>query len=794
MGKLAIIISLAATMTLTAMLIGIQRTSYETTHVSANYEQEVLAKEIATSAINAAASKVRRDYDVTRPQYDSTAFKGGMFNASASGTAAGPVQLTATGTYGDASYTVQASLSRLSSMPSAVLIDSDTTEVNFSGSNFLISGRDTRPVDEDQEAPEGSGWGTNVGGIWTRTNDVMDTFTAPLVGDEADNVRGLEDTQNVVNASIPINIEQLYSEATSSADEVFDESQVFSNQTFGTASAPAIIVVHGDVTLTGTTLGYGMLVVDGNLETSGNAQWDGLVLVSGEGDMFVTHSENSRIFGSVVVHHEKGEVATDTTTTVTPPPADSTVTPTVDDDPGDGTVDFEITEDEIVPQECFNASATVLGAAISAGGAYDLMVTTEFNIGGSVFDPWGSLNLPVSSNVNDDQNPRTYMVPDDYPAGTPINVTGRSWTKLSHKSGNKNSQWSSYMTVDSNSGSANVMALRNGDQVPDISGFMNQSNIMYFVDPYVSNGLMSLDPNQVIYLFELGTTNLNSSAADFQDLVILVTLSEGTGCATSMNAAPPTDISIDTAPLAPTNDPALAATAPVFPELSGLRSAGLGAGFSSLGGNFTICHVSTNETMQVGFFSMISHLLHGDKNGACTEAADPESDDSEVDDDEGVDDSSTADSDSGNDDSVDDEEDDGGIHKVTICHIPPGNPSNAHTINVGEPAVEAHLDHGDYLGVCVDHSDTGSTDTGSTDTGSTDTGSTDTGSGTTGDDGTSTTTTVSSGPGALHYTMRDNAKVFYSTESLGRLSSRLPSLRSTSWIISHDQLGGKQHN
>lgn len=40
-------------------------------------------------------------------------------------------------------------------------------------------------------------------------------------------------------------------------------------------------------------------------------------------------------------------------------------------------------------------------------------------------------------------------------------------------------------------------------------------------------------------------------------------------------------------------------------------------------------------------------------------------------------------------------------HKTTICHIPPGNPANAHTLCVGNQAVPAHLDnHGDYLGPC----------------------------------------------------------------------------------------------
>jgi len=39
--------------------------------------------------------------------------------------------------------------------------------------------------------------------------------------------------------------------------------------------------------------------------------------------------------------------------------------------------------------------------------------------------------------------------------------------------------------------------------------------------------------------------------------------------------------------------------------------------------------------------------------------------------------------------------------KVEICHIPPGNPENAHTIRVGVPAMVAHLAHGDSIGACA---------------------------------------------------------------------------------------------
>ena len=44
--------------------------------------------------------------------------------------------------------------------------------------------------------------------------------------------------------------------------------------------------------------------------------------------------------------------------------------------------------------------------------------------------------------------------------------------------------------------------------------------------------------------------------------------------------------------------------------------------------------------------------------------------------------------------------DEDGDGRVAICHVPPGNPNNAHTITVSVNAVPAHLAHGDYCGPC----------------------------------------------------------------------------------------------
>jgi len=40
--------------------------------------------------------------------------------------------------------------------------------------------------------------------------------------------------------------------------------------------------------------------------------------------------------------------------------------------------------------------------------------------------------------------------------------------------------------------------------------------------------------------------------------------------------------------------------------------------------------------------------------------------------------------------------------RVTVCHIPPGNPAAKHTLTISKNALNAHLAHGDVLGSCED--------------------------------------------------------------------------------------------
>ena len=196
----------------------------------------------------------------------------------------------------------------------------------------------------------------------------------------------------------------------------------------------------------------------------------------------------------------------------------------------DQAVGFSIDKDSIVPTESFAAKVTVLGSAISFDGQYDMLVTSLFEIAGQNYAPFGDFDSALAGNVNDDQNTRNYIWPGVFSAGTPINVIGRSWKKKDKQSnGTQDQHWKIHHTIDgSDTNSPYLIVLRDGDDVPDIAGFMDQGSVKEFVQNYIdpATNKIVLDDSQAIYLFELAMTDLNSEAADFQDLVVLVTLAK----------------------------------------------------------------------------------------------------------------------------------------------------------------------------------------------------------------------------------------------------------------------------
>lgn len=180
------------------------------------------------------------------------------------------------------------------------------------------------------------------------------------------------------------------------------------------------------------------------------------------------------------------------------------------------TIDFTVSADKVIPSEEFALKVSVLGAAIEQNGT-PFPVTLSIRIGEETYQPFGPLNNPQTGNVNNNKPARHFTLQEIFDRNAPITVTGVAWQPGSGRI---------YKQRTTQELSSYVHVLRNGDPVPVMPGYENQSAAAEFVRDYIDadTQTIALHRNQVIYLFELGTDDLGAAAADFQDLVVLVTL------------------------------------------------------------------------------------------------------------------------------------------------------------------------------------------------------------------------------------------------------------------------------
>ncbi len=173
--------------------------------------------------------------------------------------------------------------------------------------------------------------------------------------------------------------------------------------------------------------------------------------------------------------------------------------------------DFHISGDSVVTNEPAVAKVTFVGSAFVGGHG----ISGRVNIGSSAHTPFGAFDGASARNLID-QPSMEVVLPGTVSNGTPLTVDARCWSIGGGET----------MRVNSASGGKQVQALRNGDSAPNVAGFSGQVSAKDMLSNYIDpdTNKITLRNNQVIYLFELGSTDTDSSAFDMQDLVVLVDL------------------------------------------------------------------------------------------------------------------------------------------------------------------------------------------------------------------------------------------------------------------------------
>ena len=234
--------------------------------------------------LDAATGQVMRfgdhDGDVTTPQ---------QFNLVAG---APVIRIRAQGSQGTASRQVEIEAVKPGIDLVHAAIYSEDDNFKFNGTQFLVSGVDHDP----------STWGTvpgaaDVPGISTTMDPA--NIEGALRTNQQNNVEGQGAEPSVTTAPIDIDMQEMFDKYGAQAT-IVSPGGTLSNITWGDLDHYEIARVDGDMHVSGTMVGGGMLLVQGDFTCTGQFTWYGLVVVLGD-ISFSGGGAGVHIFGSVMV-------------------------------------------------------------------------------------------------------------------------------------------------------------------------------------------------------------------------------------------------------------------------------------------------------------------------------------------------------------------------------------------------------------------------------------------------------------------------------------------------------------
>ena len=617
------------------LLFNGQRSTFKVHEHQSDYQFKGIAGNVARSGFERGVGVIKRDLMDTPESFEQVLMGDGYYNLEITPDIYGDLDVAVNAQSGEAEYNMTGNVLFTASLPAAVMLEDDGVLVSGSGF-YQVSGVDQRMPSRGT----GGGHREPVRGIMTtesHVNEITSSLTMNrVVGIGAESEPGDPIyAGSVAGEFSEAEIEALYQEARIKAHATLSpgpngnvaEGSLVTALAGSSPGNPKIIRALGHVNLLGSLHGYGMLIVeDGDLNIfSPNFDWEGVIMVRKQDkDTVHVNLNNATVHGALVAYDVDGG--------------------------GEETEcvpDFDIIGDEAVVNVPFKVKVEVLGAAITAGGNYDMPVTTRIHVGGTAYEPWGDYDKALDGNVNTGNSGVTYLWEPEtvFPAGSIVSIDGRSWIRKEDTDGDTNEDWNIHMEEHSSTAGPQIYLLEDGSPVPDIGGFMGQYSVVEFLEDYIENDHLVVEPSQAVSLFELGVTDTGSEAFDSQDLVVLVTLIDASEEVCFVEGAPSlldvafrdgTQIHYSTEAIAKLGRHLSTISNNISVQVA--RSAIHGSGRNETivfqnglaeddgegadadapagTGTASVCH--NNQTMTIAASSLGAHIAHGDYMGACS--------------------------------------------------------------------------------------------------------------------------------------------------------------------------------
>lgn len=294
MGKGVLIIVLGISVLITIMIINLNANANASTSTTVDFYKKTKTRLIANSGIEMYFEKMRRNKTL-KGNFPNNTFGSGTFSVSIYGPDS-LLKVKSTATFMGYTHTSIATARRtpvqMPNVNSALYISSNNINLNLNG-NVDIRGIDYNMdgTPGGADALPGVGVDTPVDSAYV-VNDISKRISKSILGSGA--------TPSVYTVNSGYDWLAITEALIFSADTIIGTGTYSQGATFGTQTKPIITYANGNVDFTDAT-GYGIMIVNGNINLSGNFKFYGILIAYGQTTIRTQTIGNNGIYGGTIL-------------------------------------------------------------------------------------------------------------------------------------------------------------------------------------------------------------------------------------------------------------------------------------------------------------------------------------------------------------------------------------------------------------------------------------------------------------------------------------------------------------
>ncbi len=302
MGKGFLIIVFGVAVTLSILIMNLNANVHQELDETLNFFNNTQARLISNSGIEIYLEKMRRDKEM-RGTFTNNFLLQGKYDISIYGPDSF-MNIKSVAIYDEVEHTSLVTARRrpmkIPTINSALYISAVTMSLLLNG-NVDVNGNDHNMNGSPGAAAPLPGIGVDT----PADSSFVINNVKPKI---SKTIEGYGGSPSVYTVNNTINWQEITEDFISSADTVLPTGTYSNGSQFGTAANPIITYCNGNVDFTDAT-GYGVMIVNGNLNLSGNFKFYGIVIVYGTSKIRTQTIGNNSIYGATILVGQTVEIS-----------------------------------------------------------------------------------------------------------------------------------------------------------------------------------------------------------------------------------------------------------------------------------------------------------------------------------------------------------------------------------------------------------------------------------------------------------------------------------------------------